>query len=157
MALPKYIYDKAPDKYFTVNSSDLNLSLKGEIVAYRKNNETNNFCAIGLEWNNGSQRIDIFWKEITRLYYWDGGGNPPMDVFSLTFSKGINYEADVVDTKKEIGFSTYLMVRSDVETLLRDCEIYGQKIVIRPFKIPEKCTQYDNCSDPLGLRVGDDE
>jgi hypothetical protein len=87
------------------------------------------------------------------LFYWNGASDEYEDidlVLSLRLSKGIDYEKSVVDTREEMGGSSYLHLRSSVQNLLRDCQKYGDKFVIKPFKRPEKCDGSDVCKDPLG-------
>ena len=159
-AMPNYIYAEAPVKHFKPEDRpDIyygpERAMKAQILLYKgQNKKTNHFCAMGLVWANGDIRMPVFWHEKKMLFFdWDGASNDLEAVSILRMlQKSIDYEKDVVSTREEVGLSTYLQVRSDVQALLRDCEKYGKKYVIKPFMEPKICPDPGGCGgDNLGI------
>ena len=160
-ATPKYIYDKSPIKRFKPEMRpDIfygpEIAMKGKILAYKgQNRKTNRFCAMGLVFSNNHIHMPVFWYEKKMLIRDWIGADKESAARSMRLSQGINYEKDVVDTQDEVGLSTYLQVRSNVQKLLHDCEKYGKTYVIKPFREPKPCSgdMGGECIDQLGDRL----
>jgi len=155
-AMPRYIYADPPVKRFKPEARpdvfyEPKIAMKGQILAYKgQNRKTNRFCAIGFVLTNGYIRMPVFWYEKKMLIDWIGADKESA-ARSMIMSKGTNYEKSAVETQEEVGLSTYLLVRSNVQKLLHDCEKYGSTYVIKPFREPKPCSDIGGtCIDQLG-------
>jgi hypothetical protein len=146
-------YEPLPVKYFDttadVKFSTPQLALKMFLIGAKKNRRTNHFCVIGYEWADGRREAPVFWKEGKEIMWWDGGSTTSWeDVNSIRHSKSNILGKDTVETFNEIRGSTYLMVRSGMEAIIRDCKKNGKWYVVKPFKAPPACKSYDECQRP---------
>jgi len=83
--------------------------------------KTNNFCIIGLS-TEGSRSAWVLWREGGEIILWEGGDN-------LNLSRRvIHLKSDVVATDADLHGSTYLVTRSWVDRLSKNCKSFGVKV-----------------------------
>ncbi|MDR0672425.1 MAG: hypothetical protein LBF93_01920 [Zoogloeaceae bacterium] len=74
-----FVYrDLKPFRHFDVTAdrrfATLRLALQMKLIMGKKNRETNRFCVLGYEWENGKRQAPIFWQEGQEMFWWNGVG-----------------------------------------------------------------------------------
>jgi hypothetical protein len=163
------VYEPLPVRHFDPETdprfSDPELALKMRIIykeeppsakkPLRLNQRANHFCIIGYEWQDGRRQVPVFWRELGVVSWWRGRLNDQSadsegGVNSIAiFSRHTDVEKDTVSTETDLWGSTYLMIRSGVIAVIRDCALHGRWIVIDPFEIPPACdSNIGECDEP---------
>lgn len=129
------------------------------ILKEGKSQNDNHFCMIGYDWPDGRRSAVVFWKENNYIFSnWTLGRNPgENDYMSLNDANIIDQETSVftmeklrkIYTEEEIRrnpdvLPMYGYRQKDVDLQRRDCDEYGEKIVIQAFARPKDCRDTDD-------------
>jgi hypothetical protein len=156
----EFVYrDPKPVRHFDPETdprfSDPELALKMRIIykeenpaikePLRLNQRAQHFCIVGYEWQDGKRQVPVFWREFGEIIWWWGrddneSADSEYGIYSFyPRSRSTDVERDTVSTVDGLRGSSYLIVRSGVIEVIRDCALYGRWHVIEPFEIPPVC------------------
>lgn len=124
-----------------------------------KNQNNNHFCMIGYDWPDGRRSAVLFWNEGDYIFSnWMLGGSPgENDYMSLNDANVIDQNTSVFTPEKLRKLYTEEEIRrnpdvlpmygyrqKDVDLQRRDCDEYGEKIVIQAYARPKDCRDTDD-------------
>lgn len=118
------------------------LEIQNLILAHGDPAITNTFCAIGYRLVHGGLISIVIWKNHQHLYFWHGGDakaaqSRPTEAQTLRFSPVTDLSNDVVEDDFGGVLGTRTLRRADVNGTWADCEQYGTRLRITPFKPPK--------------------
>lgn len=153
------IFNAQPVARFNITTTTPYKEVYEEALTYyllnvKYNQINNHFCLIGYDWPDGRRRGVIFWDEGHYLFSdWHLNSEPEDDDYlSLTAEKPIDLKSAVftpeklreIYTEEEIRrhpdvIPMYGYRQKSVDQQRRDCDKYGEKIVIDAFERPKDC------------------
>lgn len=157
------IFNSKPVARFKVSTTTPYKEVYSEALQYYllkegKNSDNNHFCMVGYDWQDGRRSAVLFWREGNDIFdHWVLGQHPDEnDYMSLTYSHIVDQKTAVFTPEKRREFYTedeihddpdiipmYGFSQNDVDRQRRDCDEYGEIIVISAFSPPQNCRNTD--------------
>jgi hypothetical protein len=128
-----------PVEYFSIsNNAGYQYATKTlyQLAAEDESSGENNFCVIGYQ-STDYQVAEIYWKQKDEIISWFPDVATSEDENDLLTDRIINLnqttldlKKDVVATEQEMNGSTYLVTQDWVDTVLNDCQKFGNQFLI---------------------------
>ncbi|MDO2431746.1 hypothetical protein Q2V57_09225 [Enterobacter bugandensis] len=158
------IFNSKPVARFKVTTTTPYKEIYKEALEYYllregKEQNSNHFCMTGYDWPDGRRSVVLFWNEGNYIFSnWVLGRSPDEnDYMSLNDADIIDQNTAVFTPEKLREFYTeeeihrnpdilpmYGYRQKDVDLQRRDCDEYGEKVVIQAFARPKDCRNTDD-------------
>lgn len=98
-----------------------------------KSHKPQHFCAVGYQDASGmSRRAWVHWPQGGQIILWEGATDPASAKTAIARSRRVtDLGKDVVATEAEVKGSTYLVMRSWVDRITKECDARGAKYTVR--------------------------